>query len=55
MTLRGQRLACGLRPELAEDLLQEAEAGTEGIAIVLDDLGQREGRNLDLLRRGWHF
>jgi hypothetical protein len=29
----------GLRPEFLKDLFQRHNAGTEGVAIVLDDLG----------------
>lgn len=37
---RGQRLAYGLRPDFRADLFQRPDAGTERVAIVLDDLGQ---------------
>jgi hypothetical protein len=35
-----QGLANGLRPKLPQDLLQHPDAGTEEIAIVVDDLGE---------------
>src|SRR5438309_1623074 len=40
MPLWGQRLAFGLRPELLTDLVQHHYTGTEGIPIVLNNLGQ---------------
>jgi hypothetical protein len=39
----GQRCrASGLRPQLPEDLLQNPYAGTEGVAVILDDAVQFE-------------
>jgi hypothetical protein len=38
--LRGQGLPSGLRLELRADLLQRPDAGTERVAILVDNLGQ---------------
>jgi hypothetical protein len=45
----GQRLACWLRPWLPENVLQQHDTGTEGVAIVLYDVGQLADQRFGLL------
>src|SRR6516162_4228785 len=44
-----QGLANGLRPKLPQDLLQHPDAGTEGVAVIVNCLGQEPDEGLILL------
>ena len=49
MPSRGQRLALGLRPQHPKDLLQCHNAWTEGVTVILRDLGQLPDQRFGLL------